>query len=54
MRERKIFIHNLELSASIGVYENEKKNKQKIIITLEILLTNNPEPKIDELKKTQD
>ena len=54
MRERKIFIHNLELSASIGVYENEKKNKQKIIISLEILLTNNSEPKVDDLKETQD
>ena len=54
MKERKIFIHNLELSASIGVYENEKKNKQKIIINLEILLTNNSEPKVDDLKETQD
>ena len=28
-RKRKIFIHNFEMMASIGVYENEKKNKQK-------------------------
>ena len=53
-RKRKIFIHNFELSASIGVYESEKKNKQKIIIDLELLLTNNSEPKVDDLKETQD
>ena len=40
--------------SSIGVYENEKKNKQKIIIDIEILLTNSSEPKIDDLKETQD
>jgi len=33
MRERKIFIHNLELSASIGVYENEKKINRKSLLT---------------------
>ena len=53
-RKRKIFIHNFELMASIGVYENERKNKQKIIINLDILLTNSSEPKIDDLKETQD
>ena len=36
-RNRKIFINHLELMASIGVYEPEKKNKQKITINIEIL-----------------
>ena len=53
-RKRKIFINNLILSASIGVYEKEKKNKQKIIVNLEILLTNNTEPQNDNLQETQD
>ena len=53
-RKRKIFINNLILIASIGVYEKEKKNKQKIIVNLEILLTNNTEPLIDNLEETQD
>jgi dihydroneopterin aldolase len=26
-RKRKIFLHNFEMMASIGVYENERKNK---------------------------
>ena len=29
---KKIFIENLTCSASVGVYENEKLNKQKLII----------------------
>ena len=53
-RKRKIFINNLVLIASIGVYEKEKKNKQKIIVNLEILLTNNTEPLSDNLEETQD
>ncbi len=53
-RKRKIFLHNFELSASIGVYESEKKIKQKIIIDLEVLLTTSSEPKVDDLKETQD
>ena len=53
-RNRKIFINHLELMASIGVYEKEKKNKQKIIVNLEILLTNNTEPQNDNLQETQD
>ena len=52
--KRKIFINNLILIASIGVYEKEKKSKQKIIVNLEILLTNNTEPLSDNLEETQD
>ena len=53
-RKRKIFINNLILIASIGVYEKEKKDKQKIIVNLEILLANNTEPQNDNLQETQD
>ena len=53
-RNRKIFINHLELMASIGVYEQEKRNKQKIIINIEVLMTNDSEPKIDNLEQTQD
>ena len=35
---KKILIENLTCIASVGVYEKEKLNKQKIIINLEILL----------------
>ena len=54
IRKRKIFINNLILTASIGVYEEEKNNKQKIIVNLEILLSNDTEPQSDNLEETQD
>ena len=53
-RKRKIFINNLILIASIGVYEKEKKNKQKIIVNLEILLTNNTKTLSDNLEENKD
>ena len=54
IRKRKIFINNLVLTASIGVYEEEKNNKQKIKVNLEILLSNDTEPQSDNLEETQD
>ena len=54
IRKRKIFLNNLVLMASIGVYEEEKNNKQKIIVNIEILLSNATEPQSDNLEETQD
>ncbi len=54
VRSRKILINNLIIQASVGVYENEKKNKQKIIVNVELLLSNDSEPKNDNLESTQD
>ena len=54
IRNRKILINNLIIQASVGVYENEKQNKQKIIVNVELLLSNDSEPKDDNLDSTQD
>ena len=54
VRNRKILINNLIVQASVGVYEEEKQNKQKIIVNVEILLSNDSEPKHDNLESTQD
>ena len=54
IRNRKILINNLIMKASVGVYENEKKNKQRIIVNVELLLSNDTEPKRDNLEATQD
>ena len=54
VRNRKILINNLVIQASVGVYEHEKQNKQKIIVNVEILLSNDSEPKQDNLESTQD
>ena len=54
LRNRKIIIKDLIIQASVGVYENEKQNKQKIIVNVELLLSNDSEPKRDSLESTQD
>ena len=54
IRNRKILINNLIMQASVGVYENEKQNKQRIIVNVEVLLSNDTEPKQDNLEATQD
>ena len=54
VRNRKILINNLIIQASIGVYEHEKINKQKIIVNVELLLSNDSEPEQDNLESTQD
>ena len=51
---KKILIENLTCSASIGVYENEKLNKQKIIINLEIFLINKMKTHTDNLNDVAD
>ncbi len=51
---KKILIENLTCSASIGVYENEKLNKQEIIINLEILLINKIKTHTDNLNDVAD
>ena len=53
-RNRKILINNLIMQAFVGVYENEKQNKQRIIVNVELLLSNDTEPKQDNLEATQD
>ena len=54
VRNRKILINNLIIKASVGVNEHEKQNKQKIIVNVELLLSNDSEPKHDNLESTQD
>ena len=51
---KKILIENLICNASVGVYENEKLNKQKIIISLEILLINKIKTDTDDLNDVAD
>ena len=51
---KKILIENLTCNASVGVYENEKLNKQKIIINLEIVLVNNIKTHTDNINDVAD
>ena len=51
---KKIFIENLICNAYLGVYEEEKNSKQKIIINLEILLIKNIKTNSDNLDDVAD
>ena len=52
--KKKIIIENLKIQASVGVYEKEKKTKQKLIINCEILLKESNPPYYDELREVTD
>ena len=52
--KHKIFIEEFEVLASIGVYENEKKNKQRIVFNIEVQLKKNNAPLKDKLKEVTD
>ena len=51
---KKIVIENLTCNAYVGVYENEKLNKQRITINLEISLINNMKTHTDNLNDVAD
>ena len=51
---KKILIENFVCKASIGVYENEKLKKQKIILNLEITLDKNIDISNDDLNNVSD
>ena len=51
---KKIVIEDLTCNASVGVYENEKLNKQRITINLEISLINNMKTHTDNLNDVAD
>ena len=52
--KQKIFIEEFEVLSSIGVYENEKKRKQRIIFNIEIELKKNDLPLKDKLIEVTD
>jgi len=52
--KQKIFLENFETLASIGVYEHEKVDKQKIIINLKITLRKNKKSLMDRLENVYD
>ena len=51
---KKILIENLTCDASVGVYENEKLSKQKIIINVEISLFKKMKTHTDNINDVAD
>ena len=52
--KHKILIEQFEVLASIGVYENEKRKKQRIVFKIEIQLKKNNASLKDKLKEVTD
>ena len=49
---RKIFLHDLDILCSIGVYEDEHLNPQKIIINAELIINLRNAPSNDSIEET--
>ena len=49
---RKIFFKEINISCRIGVYEHEKKHPQRIVINVELELSNEVEPTNDRIDET--
>ena len=47
-----IFFRDIELLCKIGVYEHERKNPQRVIINLKLILSNELSPKNDKIDET--
>ena len=49
---RKIFFKEIDIPCSIGVNEHEKKHPQRVIISIELKLSNEVEPINDKIDET--
>ncbi len=47
-----IFFRDIELLCKIGVYEHERRNPQRVIINLKLILSNELSPKNDKIDET--
>jgi dihydroneopterin aldolase len=46
---RHVFVRDLELMALIGIYEHEKKDPQRIIVNIDLSVTEGEGPKDDDI-----
>lgn len=44
---RRFFVTEIEVVASIGIYDHERKNKQRVVIDVEVVLDPRTEPRTD-------
>jgi len=51
-KNQSIFFNNIELLCKIGVYEHERKNPQRVIVNLKLILSNEVSPKNDKIDET--
>ena len=46
---RRFFVTAIEAQCSIGIYDHERANKQRVIIDIEVVLDPTAEPRSDEI-----
>ena len=51
---RRVFVRDLEVMASIGVYEHEKRYEQRIIVSVELMVRDDYDGKSDALAEVLD
>lgn len=54
MSERAVFIRDLELIASVGVYEHEKRYEQRLVVSLELSVDDSYDGISDRLEHVYD
>jgi dihydroneopterin aldolase len=54
MSERLIFIRGIELIASVGVYEHEKRYEQRLVVSLELTVDDAYDGSSDRLENVYD
>ncbi len=54
MNERRVFIRDLELIASVGVYEHEKRYEQRVVVSLELAVADDYDGRSDRLDLVYD
>jgi len=54
MTARLIFIRDLELIASVGVYEHEKRYEQRVVVSLELFVDDGYDGRSDRLELVYD
>ena len=51
-KKQEIYFKNIELMCNIGVYKHEKEKPQRVIVNIEILLSDTVNPKNDKINET--
>lgn len=54
MSSRKVLVRALELIASVGVYEHEKRYEQRVVVSLELSVVDNYDGDSDRLEHVYD
>ncbi len=54
MQQRRVFVRDLELMASVGVYELEKRYEQRIVVSVDLWVIDNYDGRSDALSDVLD